>query len=360
MEKTTTTNRVQVQTLPKMPQLFLETTAQFHRLTGPASFQETIEDLMLNATRVGTSAHVKREFDYVFGGFFKSVIYNVGRLPQQSRVRNFAGMWSDVEHLMGRYFLGGPRLLSSIGMTLSEKFGKQPVSPERVLNVLEGLKARLLGGLKGDFVFDKSTCTVWIKPHLCHCDLPPGSECRLEEICVTLRSEFLACLKTLAGTRCDEGKWLGANLHLLEAAYGKGLMKLLGEHPGHVGDTVIFWEAPDGWTILTYDLAFGRLQRAHRSEIKIFMLRLPRFASGERCTILPEAAVNEIDGVLIDHNAQGARIRAPLASVKRRQRVTIKASEFATNGTREAAREGRIVYIDKADPSIFAVRFPSK
>lgn len=361
MEKKGTTDRARKETFPKVPELFLETTAQFHRLTGPASFRETIEGLMSSAGKVGTSAHVKREFHYVYGGFFKSLIFNVGRLGDLSRARNFADMWSDVEHLMGKRPPGGPKLLSSIGRTLSEQFGKEPVSPKRVLNVLEGLKTRLLGGLKGDFVFDKSSCTVWINPHICQCDLPPGSECRLEEICINLRAEFLASLRTLAGTRCDEGEWLEANLHLLEAAQGKALKKLLGDHPGHVGDTVIFWEAPPGWTILTYDLAFRRLQRSHRSsELKIFILRLPRRASGGKCTIVPAEAAEEIDGVLIDHNSQGARIRAPKASVKRRQRVTIKAREFGRNGTGEKAREGRIVYIDRADPSVFAVRFPSK
>lgn len=362
MEKTATTKGAPEQTLPKVPALFLETSAQFHRLTGPPGFQSTIEELISKADKVGTSAHVKREFDYVYGGFFKSVIFNVRRLEGWSRERNFSGMWSEVQHHMPRRYLGGPDLFTSIGVALAEDFGKKPVSPMMLLNVLEGLKTRLMGGFRKadpDCFFDKSSCGVWDKPCSCPCGPEPGDECRLKDLCVTMRTEFLASARTLAGARsCAESKWLNENLDLLEAAHGTALMKLLGEHPGHVGDPVIFWEAPEPWTILTRDPCFKILQRAHRDDLRVFILRLPRLVSGGSCTVLPEAAITQVNGVLIDHNSQGARIRAPGASVKRRQRVTIKAREFE-NGAGENAREGRVAYLDKKDTSVFAVRFPS-
>lgn len=361
--KTATTKHAQptpAKTSPNEIALFLETTAQFYRIAGPPSIQRTIKELRSRSDKVGTSAHVKREFDYVYGGFFKSVTFNVGRLPNQSRPQNLARMWMDVFHLMPKRFLGGPSLFLSLGLLLIERLGDKLITPTELLNVLGAYKKSLLGRFhRGDFFFDKSTCGVWDKPCSCQCSPEPGDACRLKEICVTLRSDFLASVKTLAGKGREESKWLRDNLDLLEALHGKAMMKLLGEHPGHVGDPVIFWEAPDSWTILTRDLTFRILQRAHRDEIKVYILRLPRKASGGKCTILPEAAEKGIDGILIDHNSQGARIRAPTASVKRRQRVTIKA-QFESNGAGEDSREGRVAYIDKEDTSVFAVRFPAK
>jgi hypothetical protein len=355
------------QTSPNEIALFLETTAQFYRIAGPPSIQETIQELIDRSDKVGTSAHVKREFDYVYGGFFKSVIFNVRRLPNQSRPQNLARMWLDVFHLMPKHFPGGPYLFLSLGMLLIERLGNKLMTPTELINVLEAYRESLLGRFhRGDFFFDKSTCGVWDKPCSCQCGSEPRDACRLKEICVTMRSDFLASAKTLAGKGREESKWLKENLDLLEALHGKALMELLGKHPGHVGDPVIFWETPDSWTILTRDLTFRILQKAHRDQgmhrdaIKVHILRLPREASGGKCTVLPEAAVEEVDGVLIDYNAQGARVRAPAVSVKRRQRVTIKAREFGSNGAGENSREGRVAYLDKEDTSVFAVRFPSK
>lgn len=346
---------------PNETALFLETTVQFHRLTGPPSFRKTITYLIASSDKVGTSAHVKREFDYVYGGFFNSVIFNVSRLPGLSRQRNFSGMWMDVHNMMGRHFLGGPALFMSIGLTLAEQIGRKPVSPTMVLNFLGGLRKRLLEGFhKGDFFFDKSSCGVWSKPCSCHCYPEPDDACRLKELCVTQRSDFLASVETLAAAHREESKWLKENRELLWAAHGKALMEILGEHPGHVGDPVIFWEVPDSWTVLTRDLTFRILQKMHRKEIKVYILRLPREASGGKCTVLPEATTQEVEGILIDHNAQGARVRAPAASVKRGRRVTIKAREFESNGVGGDSREGRVVYFDKEDKSVFAVRFPTK
>jgi hypothetical protein len=363
-EKRTTTNQAQptpAQTSPNKTALFLETTVQFHRLVGPTSFQKTIKELISSSEKVGTSAHVKREFDFVYGGFFDSVIDNVGRLPGQSRERNVSEMWMDVAHLMRKHFYGGPMVLMKIGMTLAEKFGSKPIAPTRLLNVLGGLRLRLLRGFKkGDFFFDKSSCGEWDEPCSCQCYPEPDDACRLKEICVTMRAQFLASVKTLAGKNREESKWLRENLHLLEAAHGRALIKLITKHPGHVGDPIIFWETPDNWTILTRDLTFRILQKAHRNEVKVYITRPARNAGGGKCKVLPESAVQEVEGVLLDHNAQGARVRAPGASVKSRKRVTIKSRAFGSNGNDEISREGKVAYLDKQDPSVFAVRFPSK
>src|SRR6185436_18028969 len=137
-EKTVTTDRAREQTLPKMPALFLETSAQFHLRVGPEGFQRTIKELISTAGQVGTSAHVKREFDYVYGGFFRSVISNLRRVEGWSRERNFSTIWIDVRHHMRKHSSGGSDLFMSIGVTLAENFGKKPVSPMMVVNVLEG------------------------------------------------------------------------------------------------------------------------------------------------------------------------------------------------------------------------------
>lgn len=369
-KKRATTNRTEAapkQASTNKISLFLETTAQFYRLTGAPSLREPIEELRRGSEKVGTSAHVKREFDYVYGGFFNSVMFNVRRLPGQASQRKFSDIWMDVENLMRRHYPGGHTVFTFIGLTLFETlfeiFGSKLVSPTRVLNELGGLRDRLLGGFcwgDKECFFDNSTCGVWNRPTSCDCGSVPADACRLKEICIMGRSDFLDSAETLANKGREESKWLRDNLGILKAAQGKALMELIGKHPGHVGDPVIFWEAPDGWTILTRDSTFRILQKAHRNEIKVYFVRLQREASGGKCTVLPEATTQVVEGVLMDYNAQGARVRAPAGSVKKRQRVTITAREFGNNGGGADSREGRVVYFDKEDTSVFAVRFPAK
>lgn len=340
--------------------LFLETCAQFHRLTGPEVFQKTIEELISSSEKVGTSAHVKREFDYVYGGFFRTVIFNVGRLSDPLVERRFSAMWTNVHQLMPKHFRGGPSVFLSIGLTLSEMFGTEPIAPTMLLNVLGGLKGTLLGGFYwGEYFSDESVCGVWKESPNCDCGPVPGPGCKLKELCIASRANFIASIKTLARAGREESKWLKKNLPLLEKARGKALMQILGDHPGHVGDPVIFWEAPDGSTVLTRDLTFRILQRAHREQIKVHILRLPRKAGSGECKILPESSTEEINGILLDYNAQGARIRAPQGSVRTRQRVTVTAPDFRNNGVGDDRREGRVLYFDKKDRAVFAVRFPS-
>jgi hypothetical protein len=339
----------------------LETCAQFHRLTGPEVFQKIIEELISSSDRVGTSAHVKREFDYVYGGFFRTVMFNVKRLPDLITERRISGMWMDVHQLMPKHFRGGSSVFTSIGMTLAERIGTRSIAPMMLLNLLGGLRQMMLGGFYwGESFSDKSSCGVWKESPDCYCGPVPGDKCKLKEICIESRANFIASVGTLARAGREESKWLKNNLPLLEKARGKELMQILGDHPGHVGDPVIFWEVPDGWTILTRDLTFKILQKAHRKEqIKACILRLPREEGGGECTILPDSSAEEIKGILLNHNAQGARIRAPKGSVRSRQRVTVTALAFRSNGAGDKTREGRVLYFDREDRSVFAVRFPS-
>lgn len=342
--------------------LFLETTAQFHRLTGPQAFQETIEKAINSSGRVGTSAHVKREFDYVYGEFFKKVIYNVGRLPGQAVRRSCAGIWTDVQKLMPKYYPGGPSVFLSISLTLTEIRAGRPTAPTMLLNMIEGFKQRLLGGFYwGEFLTDKSSCGLWHDSPNCYCGPVPGEGCRLKEICITSREEFIKSLRTLASTSLDESKWLKENLPLIEQLRGKEFMQLVCDNPGHFGDPIIFWEAPDGSTILTNDIAYRKLHKKQRKEeVLTHILRLPREDGGGACKILPTLpAAFEVDGELINHSPQGALIRAPGISVKRRQLVTVTAQAFVNGGDGEGRREARVVDLYGDDKAIFSVRFPS-
>lgn len=353
--------------------LFLETSAQFHRLTGPRSIRDTINEMVDGSGKVGTSWYVEREFNYVYSRFFDTVAKEVRKLSHLSRPRKFWDMWLEVDFQLRLRYAGGPKVYLWLVTTLSEaltaEFGNEPIAPLKLLNVVVGRKEILLANFvkREDFFFDKSSCGVWDKSCSARCDPEPDPDCRLKEIGVERRSDFLAAAETLSRSDCSESKWLKENLHRLEAAHGKALLDLMGQHRDNVSDIVIFWEVPEGWTILTRDRAFGILQEAHRDKVnvvKVFNLRLPREASGQKCLAQPKAAP-EAEGVLINYNAKGARISADPVFVKKlrkREQVTISAKEFGTDEAPELgfSRDGRVVYRDQRDESVFAVRFPSE
>jgi hypothetical protein len=144
-------------------------------------------------------------------------------------------------------------------------------------------------------------------------------------------------------------------LERLRAARGKSLQSILGKHPAHVGDLVIFQEVPNRWVILTRDDTFRILQKAHRDKMKVFKVRRLREEGGERCKVQRPAAGEEVEGVLINRNENGVRVRAPLSAVRKRQEVTIAAPMLGSR-----ARVGEVAYVDAKDQSVFAVRFISK
>jgi hypothetical protein len=328
--------------------------------------------MMDGSDRVGTSWYVEREFKYVYGKFFDSVIREVRKLSHLSVPRKFWDMWLEVDYQLRKHYSGGPKvylwLVTTLSEGLTEEFGNEPITPVTLFNKVVGHKEILLGNfVKREDFFDKSSCGVWNKSCSSRCDSEPGPDCRLKEIGIEMRSEFLAATETLSRSNCSESKWLRENLPRLEAAPGKALLDLMGEHRDYVSDIVIFWEVPDGWTILTRDYAFGILQKALRDKdnvIKVYILRLPRDASGQKCTVQPKAAP-EAEGVLINYNAKGARVSADPVFVKRlrkREHVTISTKEFGADEAPELgdSRDARVVYRDENDESVFAVRFPSE
>lgn len=351
--------------------LFLETSAQFHRITGPPSIQETINKMIDGSDKVGTSWYVEREFKYVYGKFFDTVAGEVRKLSHLSLPRMFWDMWMEVDYQLPKYYAGGPKFFLSLTKILSQslagslaaEFGNEPITPLKLLNKIVGLRETLPANfIKRKDFFNKSSCGVWDKS--CSCGPEPGSDCRLKEIGVDMRSDFLASAKTLGAADCSESKWLRENYSRLDDAHGKALLDLMGEHRDYVSDIVIFWEVPDGWTILTRDRAFGILQEALRDKVKVYTLRLPRDASGQECLIQPAAAPGA-EGILINYNAKGARVSADPLFVKKlrkRERVTISTKEFGADEAPELgnSRDGRVVYRDQKDESVFAVRFPSE
>ena len=140
---------------------------------------------------------------------------------------------------------------------------------------------------------------------------------------------FLATATTLAQAKREESRHILKILERLQAAEGKPLLELLGKHRAQVGDLIIFWEVPDGWTILSRDRTFEILKNKYRAGIDFYMVRLPRYASGHRCMIRRDGIAEDVGGVLMNYNARGARVQAPII-VSERQRITIEAQEIAS------------------------------
>lgn len=340
---------------PKAPTaLFLETSAQILRITGSREMKRGIKELVDNSDKVGTSAAVKEEFEEVLIRFYKAVAVAAGMLPHPSRPQPFEDMWEEVAGLMPYVYPGGPSLFPHLTKMMNARFGGQSVTPMEVQHEFDGLEQAAREQFIGkDNLEDKSSCGVWRGHGSCsYCNPEPAPTCRLKEICVTQREDFLATVTTLANANREESPWLKANLERIHAAEGKALLEIVGSNPGAFGDIIIFWEAPDVGTILTRDRTFSILQRAHRKKLKVYMVRLPRNKSGGWCSVRFEQASVDVSGDLIDYNAKGARVRAPLSPLKKGARVVINAAEFTPD------RRGKVAYLDEKKESVFALRLP--
>jgi hypothetical protein len=341
--------------------LFLETSAQFLRLQGQQpelkrQIVELIEDAQKSGSVIGTSAHVKREFDYVYAGFFKEVEGRIASLPDPTRQRQFDELWSEVLGLMPPFYPGGHRLLEGLTITFMGKYAGRRVPPTFIQNIVTLIKADLKGGFfNGTIFFDNSSCEVWETRGSCSkCDPDPDHECRLRNTSVANRANFLASATTMAGARRTESKWFKKNLERLQGAEGKALHALLGKNPNAVGDLVIFWEVPDGWTILSRDRTFQILAATHRKEVGFYLVRLPRRNSNQPCKVRAASAGGEVDGTLINYNAKGARFRAENFRATEGQGVLLTAKQLGIE------RYGEISKMDPLLPDTFGVKFKLK
>ncbi|HEX8501804.1 MAG TPA: hypothetical protein VF659_14570 [Pyrinomonadaceae bacterium] len=332
----------------------METSAQILRVAGSPMLQSGINDLVYSSGQVGTSAAVEREFENVYIRFMDSVASATRMLAGPSRSQLFEELWPEVEDLLPMFYPGGHKLLQRLTAWMFLKFGGQLVTPTFLLGVLEGHKEDLRAGFLGPVVADKSSCGVWATRGSCDCAPEPGEHCRLKEICVTKRRQFVISARRLADARPrrDESKWLDANFDRLDKARGMALLEILGKHPGPVGDIVIFWEVPDGWTILTRDKTFRILQEALRARLKVYIVRLPRENSGGRCRIRPEAAAGWEEADLLNYTPRGARIRAPTVTLQVDESVILASPKFSEE------RRGNVIYVDKADRSVVGIKFP--
>jgi hypothetical protein len=332
-------SRVELKKYPPTA-LFLETSAQILRLQGPALIQKEIraliDDTRKNSGRIATSAHVKRECHNVVNGFFDSVQARIALLTDPETERPIEQLWREIRDIqMPMFFSGGRSLLDDLGDYITDLYKGRWVRPKYLDSVVATYRDRVISGFKAfkiDQVFDRSTCEVWESSgHSCSlCDIQFSPKCRLKDTCVADRTNFLASAKTLAEAGLAESKWLKKNLETLKALEGKGLHEFLGKHPGHVGDAIIFWEVPDGWTILSRDRAFRILRDEHRKEVGFFMVRIPREKSGKPCVLRPADAAEDVEGTLDNYNSQGARVYAPGMTVRARQRMSIQAKELSS------------------------------
>jgi len=303
-----TDNREERQPKKPPPMLFLETSAQIQRLVGSPEMQDGINALVYAQPkpRIGTSATVKREFDHTYVGLFGKLKQAALAIPKRASPVPFENLLLEIQGLVGPYYPGGPNFLLYIYTTLSAKFGGQTFTVNRVLNVLDAEREKLELGFLADELFDKSSCTVWAKRGPCVCETN-GTDCRLREILVDNRENFLATAVTLAGANREESPHIEKILDRLQTTEGKPLLELLGKHRAHVGDPLIFWEVPEGWTILSRDLTFKIFRDKHRTDIDFYMVRLPRIKSDTDCMFRLGRETINIPGTLLNHNAKGAR-----------------------------------------------------
>lgn len=341
---------------PLPTKLFLETSAQIQRLVGTKPMQDGINALIYAEPKpaIGTSATVKREFKHICD-VFRELDQAARTLPKPAAALiPFDDLLLEIKGQVGQYYPGGPELLLYIYTKLSAKFGRRLFTVNRVRAVLKAFKNQLKIRFLEDELFDKSSCGVWGPEGSCSCDSKPGAQCKLAEIIVENREAFIATATTLANANRDESPRLKRILERIKVSQGKELSGLLGKHRAHVGDLIIFWEVPDGWTILSRDLTF-KILKEHRPEVDFFMVRLPRITSDTSCKILIGGMPTEAEGTLLNHNEKGARISAPSVTVKKGQRVTVTSPELPSE------RSGDVSEFppgaDREPQSSFGLRF---
>lgn len=345
--------------LPEAPAaLFMETSAQILGVAGSPEMKRGINELADRAHKVGTSWFVKREFEAVLIGFYRAVALVIESLPigNPSCPQLFQDLWQEVEPMMEMFYPGGPNLFPHLNEKMNEMYRGKYVTPVELLRSFQTHEEAAWESFRGEDHFqDRSSCGVWdSKDGKCDCAPEPREHCRLKETCVENRAAFLASAKTIADNpRRAESKWLKANLPHMHAAQGKALLELIGKRPNHVGDIVIFWEVPDGWTILTRDGAFIDLRDAHREQLEVYIVRLPRYKNGGECEVRYERNGEKFDGDLLDYTAKGARVRVTSAHVRDRARVIIYSDKL-----RPPERRGKVLYHDDEDKDAFGVKLP--
>jgi len=346
-------------TLPA--KLFLETSAQILRLQGQPEIKGQIVDLIAQVQRnsaclVGTSVHVKREFDAVYEKFFNELEGRIASLTNPALERPFENLWHEVLGLMAQSYTGGHSLLDDLTIMFMGRYAGRRVPPTFLQSIVTAIKADLSENfLRGDFFdFDKSTCQVWETRGRCFkCKPEPDEACKLRLITVDNRANFLASGATIrdARPRRKESKWFQKNLDRLHGLEGKALHEFLGKHPNPTGDPVIFWEVPDGWTILSRDTTFQILRDAHRKELGFYMVRLPRTICDHACKVRAVDANGDVDARLISYNSNGARVRSENFKPTEGQAVLVTAPQLGST------RYGKISKKDESLPGTFGVKF---
>jgi len=157
--------------------------------------------------------------------------------------------------------------------------------------------------------------------------MEPGTHCRLKEMVISQRNDFLLSIKTIAQARREESEYLTRKLPEFETLNGIELLRCLGEKPHHVGDVVIFWEVPGKWTVLTKDRSFSLLREAHRRDLGVFIVRARRYPCEEPCSIARrEGGEESFAGVLKNYSASGALLSLPGAVLRAHEKVQLRSA----------------------------------
>jgi hypothetical protein len=328
--------------------LFLETSAQVLRLFGSSSVEREIESLLRLHGRVGTSAFVRSEFEAVIGGLFQTVATYLGKIPGQDRIRPFLDLWRETLGMLPPFTPGGPKPLAVLGASLGVKFGSRSVTPVEVWNFLLGQKTYFLEGFfligskdlrsEENGIFDLSSCCSWRGHDQIPCTAAPSAACRLQLICSHRKPDFLASVETIANAKREESDWLKENLESLVALDGLLLMREIGHKPNIFGDIIIFWEVPEGWTILTRDLSFVVLRERHRPSLHVCRIRAPRTPTSGNCMIRSARAEVALTAQLSNYSSSGACVICSLPIGEIGDEVMLSSAEIG------GSRSGKVVW----------------
>ena len=279
--------------------LFLETSAQIDRFLACRAIKKEIGSLCAKFDQIGTSTFVAVEFEEVIGKFMRAAQEALSRLPGRHKHRKFTEIWLEVQHALPFYYRG-KSLSTAFGLHMADRHATKPITVDYLIETIgsqwENIQAAFYKIGKFDMrrrqtVFDGTTCCLWTRTRERTCIHPkPQVRCRLSETCWTNRLLFESSVRMLSKKRVSEKKALGSALEKLVGCQDSfEYLSTVAEDPNAFGDILIFFEVPDGWSLLTKDRAFRFLNEHHGSRLEVLMVRFPRESHVHSCKVRTES-----------------------------------------------------------------------
>ena len=278
--------------------LFLETSAQIDRFLACEPIRKDIRRLCAKFDRVGTSAFVAAEFDEVVGKFMLAAQEALCCVPNPDKRREFSDIWLEVGQALP-FKYRGKSLATQFALHMARRH-KEPLTPNFLINTIrsqwEILQTAFYRVGKWDMrqchtVFDGTTCCLWKREEEPACVHPKAHVgCRLGETCWKNRQVFESAVRMLSNKRVSERRALTEALEkLVKCQDSFEYLSTVTAVPNAFGDILIFFEVPDGWSLLTKDHAYEFLNEHHGSELDVLRVRFPRKRRTVSCRVRTEA-----------------------------------------------------------------------